>query len=68
VTEEEFTKAVGRPPEDDDLDRANCKEVGDIGHIGCGVCEHGRPVFTCPPCFVAAVERGFRRTVNKENV
>lgn len=49
---QEFAAAVGHPPELDDLERANCPHAGTAGHNGCGVCEHGKPVFTCEECFV----------------
>ena len=51
-TEADFVKATGRNPENDDLDRANCKEAGNPSHKSCGVCEHGLPVFMCTPCFI----------------
>lgn len=51
MTEQEFEKIVGRPPEDDDMDRVNCDRAGKPGHHQCGVCEHGRPKFTCNECW-----------------
>jgi len=36
ITAEEFRAAVGRMPEQDDLDRCNCDSVGDVGHTACG--------------------------------
>jgi hypothetical protein len=53
MTADEFKAATGYEPKDDDLDRANCDRAGDGGHWGCGICEHGKPVFTCQPCFSA---------------
>jgi len=48
MTAEEFKDRFGREPEDDDLDRVNCKEVGTLGHWFCGVCEtHNKPRFEC---------------------
>lgn len=48
VTAEQFTQAVGHPPEYDDLERCNCDHVGEIGHWCCGWCEkHNKPVFIC---------------------
>ena len=45
---EEFEKVVGRKPELDDLDRANCDKVGEPGHRQCGICSKcGKPVFIC---------------------
>jgi len=35
ITEEMFVKAVGWPPEDDDLERCNCERT-DAGHEHCG--------------------------------
>jgi hypothetical protein len=52
MTADEFTRVVGRPPEDDDLKRANCPYAGAIGHLDCGICKHGMPVFTCGTCFL----------------
>lgn len=46
----EFEISVGRKPENDDLERANCHFAGAIAHLGCGVCEHGKPVFECFVC------------------
>lgn len=43
-----FEEAVGRPPEQDDLHRANCNEVGNTGHYLCGWCNTcDRPRFEC---------------------
>lgn len=36
ITIQEFEKAVGRPPENDDLERCNCPEAGQDGHESCG--------------------------------
>lgn len=48
LTAKEFEALVGRPPENDDLDRANCDKAGEIGHLLCGLCSScGRPVFVC---------------------
>lgn len=57
LTPETFELMVGRPPVDDDLERANCQDAGNPGHLSCGVCHHNRPVFLCPPCFVARSAR-----------
>lgn len=35
----EFEKKTGYKPENDDLDRVNCEDVGKIGHQQCGWCE-----------------------------
>lgn len=48
ITEEGFTKLTGRAPENDDLDRINCEEVGKPGHYACGVCPTcGKPAWDC---------------------
>jgi uracil-DNA glycosylase len=48
ISAERFTAAVGREPENDDLDRCNCPEAGKIGHSGCGWCRQcDRPRFIC---------------------
>ena len=36
ITAEMFRLAVGRDPEQDDLDRCNCPQAGEIAHTGCG--------------------------------
>lgn len=36
MTAEEFKLATGNLPQNDDLDRVNCQEAGDVGHFGCG--------------------------------
>ena len=36
MTEQEYTKKVGSPPIQDDLERVNCPIVGEIGHSSCG--------------------------------
>ena len=44
----QFAKATGREPEDDDLERSNCRLAGNIGHSYCGWCsEHDKPRFIC---------------------
>ena len=48
---EEFHERTGSMPENDDLDRVNCEQAGEIGHSQCGVCEHGHPKFlVCFEC------------------
>ena len=48
ITAEDFLKAVGSLPQDDDLERCNCPESGTIGHYFCGWCNtHNRPLFYC---------------------
>lgn len=36
VTAEEFKTATGMEPEDDDLERVNCRDAGQSGHGMCG--------------------------------
>lgn len=36
ISEADFAAAVGRPPQDDDLERCNCDRAGQIGHTQCG--------------------------------
>lgn len=33
-----FRQITGREPQDDDMERANCLQAGEIGHKHCGVC------------------------------
>ena len=51
----DFIRNVGRKPEQDDLERANCEHAGKLGHQDCGVClEHNKPIFCCVDCFQLA--------------
>jgi hypothetical protein len=36
ITAQLFKQYVGREPEDDDLERCNCKTAGEAGHTFCG--------------------------------
>lgn len=36
ITAEYFEKRTGFKPIQDDLERSNCKEAGEIGHQSCG--------------------------------
>lgn len=48
MTAQEFETLMGRAPADDDLERANCSQVGQIGHITCGWCLlHDAPAWEC---------------------
>lgn len=48
ITRELFTKVVGVAPEQDDLERCNCKQVGELGHTLCGWCDVcNKPRFMC---------------------
>jgi hypothetical protein len=58
MDEHEFARVVGSPPEQDDLERANCPAAGQPGHRQCGVCDGcGRPRFTCS-CPITQAKRG----------
>jgi len=47
-TKEEFLKDVGRQPTNDDIERCNCDNEGDLGHWQCGICViHNKPRFIC---------------------
>lgn len=55
ITREKFIERVGREPVDDDLERCNCTEGGDIGHYFCGWDdETDLPVFIATPHKLAA--------------
>lgn len=47
MDEKTFARRVGRPPEDDELERTNCVRQGEAGHLLCGVCVCGMPRFIC---------------------
>jgi len=38
IGEDYFEHAVGRPPENDDMERVNCTRAGELGHYHCGWC------------------------------
>ena len=43
-----FRAWVGEEPIEDDLERSNCLDAGEIGHECCGWCEkHNKPQFMC---------------------
>lgn len=47
-TADDFKRATGREPQQDDLERVNCDQVGEIGHMTCGWCHtHNAPAFWC---------------------
>lgn len=47
-TAHDFFVATGGPPEQDDMRRVNCKQVGEPGHLFCGWCDiHDLPAFWC---------------------
>jgi len=48
MTSQEYKEAFGKEPENDDIERATCKEAGQSGHYFCGVCSvHNKPRFMC---------------------
>jgi hypothetical protein len=48
ITRRIFFQATGRLPQDDDLQRCNCKKAGEPMHLSCGWCDkHGVPIFEC---------------------
>jgi hypothetical protein len=48
VTVEQFVMATGREPQQDDMERVNCKDTGKPGHHFCGWCPiHGTPRWLC---------------------
>ena len=48
LTAEGFKAITGREPQQDDLDRVNCAQAGQIGHGSCGLCRTcGKPRFVC---------------------
>jgi len=36
ITAEQFKKATGQDPIQDDLERCNCPKAGQLGHYSCG--------------------------------
>lgn len=48
ITAEQFTKAVGSEPVQDDLARCNCTKAGTFGHSQCGWNDKANlPIFMC---------------------
>ena len=48
ITSEQFIVTMGRVPEQDDMQRANCRFAGKTGHKQCGWCDDcDRPKFSC---------------------
>jgi len=46
-----FIERTGEAPEEDQLERVNCRKAGEVGHFMCGVCEHDYPMLAeCVPC------------------
>ena len=50
MTAEDFERATGRPPENDDLERVNCSTAGECGHMLCGWCDTCRLPRTACGC------------------
>lgn len=58
ITADIFRAATGQEPQQDDLERCNCKQPGDIGHYHCGWSSFlNRPFFMLPSDAIDA-ERG----------
>lgn len=52
-TAKQFKEMTGHKPSQDDLERLNCDQEGDLGHFHCGYCEeHSKPRFVCG-CWVS---------------
>jgi hypothetical protein len=48
IDAKQYAARVGHPPIEDDLERANCPDAGQVGHYFCGWCERcDRPRFLC---------------------
>lgn len=48
VTAEQFEEILGYPPQHDDLERCNCDNAGQVGHLMCGWCDLcNKPRFIC---------------------
>jgi len=57
ITREQFTKAVGCEPEQDDLDRCNCPLAGQLTHSLCGWDDE----LNLPRFIAAGVRDGWKR-------
>lgn len=65
MTPEQFYYTTGRDPENDDLERVNCPQGGELGHEFCGVCQHcNYPRFV--PRFDAGVLVCNHRTITNQ--
>jgi hypothetical protein len=50
ITREFWFQCVGRATDRDDLERANCRLAGELGHMSCGWCDICRkPRWMCRP-------------------
>lgn len=55
IDKDMFKRATGLEPEQDDLERSNCKEAGTIGHYHCGWSSFlNRPMFMVPHAVIEA--------------
>jgi len=64
ITAEDFERATGHAPEQDDLERCNCDKAGQLGHDFCGWSEtYGKPNFLLPYNLVR-VERLVKEITN----
>ena len=55
MTEKQFEILTGYKPVQDDLERVNCEQAGEVGHEHCGWdYENGRPRFEGAPAKEAA--------------
>lgn len=46
ITAEHYTARMGGPPVQDDLERCNCPQAGELGHYQCGWdAEYDLPIF-----------------------
>ena len=58
ITAEDYKKATGADPENDDLERVNCTQLGQVGHQQCG---------WCPKCNLPRFCCGHNLTLKKED-
>lgn len=48
MDEAAYIELTGHPPELDDMERVNCPNVGEPGHMACGLCPTcEKPAWTC---------------------
>jgi hypothetical protein len=60
ITVEMFLAATGYAPENDDLERSNCRMAGAIGHFHCGWCEEENlPIFAVDSKYARKQEAEF---------
>jgi hypothetical protein len=61
ISAEYFKEATGHDPIQDDLERSNCKEAGELGHGSCGW-NHQRDM----PVFMVGVETTLEKLTQEE--